>query len=56
MAFGCILHLKSECDGCGWCEERRVPYDDCLLGGRDIDDPYGDFDDEEEEDDEWTIR
>lgn len=21
MAFGCKLHLKSECDGCGRCED-----------------------------------
>lgn len=21
MAFGCVIHLKSECDGCGMCEE-----------------------------------
>ena len=23
MAFSCVLYLKSECDGCGLCEERR---------------------------------
>ena len=35
MAFGCKLHLKSECDGCMRCEElghglsaQRNPYDD----------------------------
>lgn len=36
MAFGCKLHLKSECDGCMRCEDwghsfsgaRRNPYDD----------------------------
>lgn len=33
MAFSCIRYLKSECDGCGMCDEpmhthERVPYDD----------------------------
>ncbi len=23
MAFGCVLNLKEECDGCGLCEEVR---------------------------------
>lgn len=23
MAFGCVLYLKDECDGCGLCEEER---------------------------------
>ena len=23
MAFGCVLYLKEECDGCGLCEEQR---------------------------------
>lgn len=41
MAFGCVLFLKSECDGCGECD--RVPFAD--------DDEYDpfipDYDDEE---------
>ena len=33
MAFGCRIWLKSECDGCGMCDEpmhthERVPFDD----------------------------
>ena len=36
MAFGCKLHLKSECDGCGRCDDwghsfssaRHSPHDD----------------------------
>jgi len=23
MAFGCVLYLKEECDGCGVCDEIR---------------------------------
>ena len=23
MAFSCVLYLKTECDGCGICEEQR---------------------------------
>lgn len=23
LAYGCVLHLKSECDGCGECEAAR---------------------------------
>lgn len=35
MAFGCILHLKQECDGCMRCQDsgysygrQRSPFDD----------------------------
>lgn len=34
MAFGCVLYLKDECDGCGMCEEerrRRYLYDEEAL-------------------------
>ena len=24
MAFSCVLYLKEESDGCGFCEERRL--------------------------------
>ena len=53
MAFSCKIHLKSECDGCGLCDEPmhsfktalRMPFDD------DDDDAYDpleiDYDDEE---------
>lgn len=42
MAFGCVLYLKSECDGCGQCEKYYDAFDD------DEYDPYGpDYDDEE---------
>lgn len=44
MAFGCVLFLKSECDGCGECEH-RIPFADDYDEGYD---PYGpDYDDEE---------
>lgn len=26
MAFGCVMWLKSECDGCGACQEERVSF------------------------------
>lgn len=28
MAYGCILFLKSECDGCGECEKHYDAFDD----------------------------
>lgn len=39
MAFGCTMFLKSECDGCGFCEERRVPFDD-IFDEPSGEDPY----------------
>lgn len=43
MAYGCVLFLKGECDGCGVCEKYYDAFDD-----DDGYDPYGpDYDDEE---------
>lgn len=50
MAFSCVMYLKDECDGCGACEEHRVPYDG-LIRCR-ISDPYGVAFDDDEEDEE----
>lgn len=42
MAFGCIMFLKAECDGCGECERYYDAFDD------DDDDPiYLEYEDEE---------
>lgn len=46
MAYGCVMHRKCECDGCGWC-------DDCPNGlfGRNparVSDDTGDLNETEE--------
>ena len=47
MAFGCTMWLKDECDGCGACQEWRVPFDDIFDEGRN--NPFwDDYDDERE--------
>lgn len=48
MAYGCILFLKSECDGCGMCQEPMHSYSS--ISGSD--DTYDPFDDTEEYDEE----
>lgn len=42
MAFGCVLFLKSECDGCGECDKRYDAFDE-------DDDPFDAYKDEEDD-------
>lgn len=48
MAFSCVLHLKNECDGCGFCEESRHSLSrGCSSFDDDAYDPFEiDYDDE----------
>lgn len=43
MAFGCVLYLKSECDGCGWCEDNHPP---CRMFGGEEAIPFDDWEEE----------